>query len=91
VKTTDGSIENSDGKVIFFSFDRFMSDIVLGNRCFVCGISPKVAAFNDEHVLPDWLLRKYRLHQKTITLPNRSTFRYGGFTVSDAPAANDFF
>ncbi len=81
MKTADGSIVSSDGKVIFFSFDRFMSDIVQGNCCFICGVNPESATFNDEHVLPDWLLRKYQLHDKTITLPNGTTFRYGGFTV----------
>ena len=81
MKTADGSIKDSDGKVIFFSFDRFMSDIVQGNCCFVCGVGPAEAAFNDEHVLPDWLLRKYRLHDKSVTLPNGTQFRYGGFTV----------
>ena len=81
MKTADGSIERSDGKVIFFSFERFMSDIVQGNCCFICGVRPDVSEFNNEHVLPDWLLRKYGLHDKTITLPNGTTFRYGGFAV----------
>ncbi|MBZ5570503.1 MAG: hypothetical protein LAO09_01320 [Acidobacteriia bacterium] len=81
MKTADGSIKDSDGKIIFFSFDRFMSDIVRGNCCFICGVGPKDATFNDEHVLPDWLLRKYRLHDKSVTLPNGTQFRYGGFTV----------
>lgn len=81
MKTVDGSIIDSDGKIIFFSFDRFMSDIVRGNCCFICGVGPKDAAFNDEHVLPDWLLRKYQLHDKNVTLPNGTKFRYGGFTI----------
>jgi hypothetical protein len=81
MKTADGSIERSDGKIIFFSFDRFMSDIVRGNCCFICGVNPNIAAFNDEHVLPDWLLRKYGLHDKTVTLPNGRKLRYGGFTI----------
>jgi hypothetical protein len=38
MKTADGSIKDSDGKIIFFSFDRFMSDIVLGNCCFICPV-----------------------------------------------------
>jgi len=81
MKTADGSIQDSDGKIIFFSFDRFMSDIVRGNCCFICGVEPKDAVFNDEHILPDWLLRKYNLHDKSVTLPNGTKFRYGGFTV----------
>src|SRR5436305_11527020 len=81
MKTADGSIERSDGKVVFFSFERFMSDIVQGNCCFICGVSPDASEFDNEHILPDWLLRKYGLHDKTITLPNGRTLRYGGFTV----------
>lgn len=81
LKTADGSVQDSDGKIIFFSFDRFMSDIVRGNCCFICGVRPEDALFNDEHILPAWLLRKYNLHDKSVTLPNGTQLRYGGFTV----------
>lgn len=81
IQTVDGSILDSDGKILFFSFERFKSDIVEGECCFICGVSPDHATFNNEHVLPDWILRRYDLHQKTITLPNSTTFRYGQFTI----------
>jgi hypothetical protein len=35
--TEDGSIIDRVGKVIFFSAQRFVDDICLGNCCFICG------------------------------------------------------
>ena len=35
VLTEDGSVLDDRGKVIFFSFARFMSDIVKGDCCFI--------------------------------------------------------
>lgn len=81
IQTSDGSVEDPTGKVLFFSFERFMADIVEGDCCFICGVKPGVAAFNDEHILPDWILRRYDLYDKTITLPNGTKFRYGGFKI----------
>ena len=77
--TDDGSVLSSDDRVIFFSFDRFIADIVRGNGCFICGARPGTVPFNDEHILPDWILRKFELHDKTITLPNGEKFRYARF------------
>lgn len=37
--------------------------------------------FNNEHVLPNWLLRRYGLHERVITLPNDTTFRYDRYTI----------
>jgi hypothetical protein len=38
--TQDGSIIDRAGKVIFFSTQRFVDDICLGN-CFICGARPE--------------------------------------------------
>lgn len=81
-KTDDGSIIDQQGKVIFFSTERFVNDICLGACCFICGARRGEKTFNDEHILPRWLLKKYDLFQKTITLPNETTVRYGTYTVS---------
>jgi hypothetical protein len=75
-KTLDGSIEDDTGRVIFFSKDRFVNDICLGRCCFICGAQPGSKIFNDEHVFPEWLLRKFSLFDRTITLPNGRTLRY---------------
>jgi hypothetical protein len=78
IKTTpDGSAIDEANRIVYFSVERFVADVCNGNRCFICGAYPAVTQFNDEHVLPDWILRKYNLHAKSITLPNGTTFRYG--------------
>lgn len=80
-KTSDGSVVDSYGRILYFSFDRFMSEIVQGNRCFICGISPDVARFNDEHALPDWILRRYELHGRKMHLPNATSCEYRHFKI----------
>ena len=80
-KTKDGSFADSSGKIVYFSTQRFVNDICLGNCCFICGARPVDKPFNDEHVLPEWLLRRFELFAKTITLPNGSTIRYDRYTV----------
>ena len=65
-KTPDGSVIDANGKVLFFSLDRFIRDIVKGECCFICGASRSAAVFNDEHVIPDWIVRKYDLHSKRM-------------------------
>src|SRR6266481_4127587 len=79
--TEDGSIVDRAGKVIFFSTQRFVYDICLGNCCFICGARPEDKPFNNEHILPEWLLRRYDLFSKTITLQNDRTVRYDRYTV----------
>jgi len=64
------------------------SDIGEGDCCFVCGATPSSTVFNDEHVLPDWILRRYNLHSLRITLPNRQQLTYGGYKVPCCQACN---
>ena len=80
-KTADGSIEDEAGKVLFFSTTRFVNDICLGRCCFICGAEPGSKIFNDEHVIPEWVLRKFDLFNRTITLPNGMTVKYSRFKV----------
>lgn len=80
-KTSDGSFLDHSGKVLFFSKDRFVNDICLGRCCFICGAQPGSKVFNDEHVIPEWVLRKFNLFNRTITLPNGGAVKYGRFKV----------
>jgi len=77
----DGSVLDQTGKVILFSAQRFIDDICLGNCCFICGAQPGTKEFNNEHVLPLWLLRRYDLFARQITLPNGVGVRYDRYTV----------
>ncbi|MDJ0575606.1 MAG: hypothetical protein QNJ65_10625 [Xenococcaceae cyanobacterium MO_234.B1] len=80
-KTSDGSFLDSNGKVLYFSTERFIKDICEGDCCSICGISRSETDFNDEHVLPKWILRKYDLYKQFITLPNESKFRYDQYVL----------
>jgi hypothetical protein len=79
--TNDGSIVDGAGKVIYFSVERFVKDICLGSCCFICGADPAQKNFNNEHVVPEWVLRRYGLFDKRVTLPNGNTVRYDRYTV----------
>lgn len=81
IKTEDGSIVDDTGKVIYFTTKRFIEDIALGNCCFICGAPSGSKPFNDEHVFPKWLLKRYDLFARTITLPTGRKVRYDRHTV----------
>jgi hypothetical protein len=79
--TPDNSVLDDKGRIIFFSLPRFIADISQGSDCFVCGVKPDTVPFNDEHILPDWILRRYSLHDKRIYLPNGTYIRYGEYKI----------
>jgi hypothetical protein len=87
--TPDGSIVDHNKKVIFFSTQRFVNDICLGGCCFICGASPGSVPFNNEHILPEWILRRYSLFEQTISLPNKNKVRYNRYTVPCCANCND--
>jgi hypothetical protein len=80
-RAPDGSVIDQNSRVIFFSEQRFVDDICLGECCFICGAAPGDMPFNNEHVLPEWLSRRYNLFDRTIVLPNGNTLRYDRYTV----------
>jgi hypothetical protein len=86
--TKDGSFVSEDGKVLHFSLERFVDDICLGDCCFICGVSPSDARFNREHILPQWILRRYNLHDKKIVLPNDRGHSYGRYTIPCCESCN---
>lgn len=81
VRTADQSILSPDGVVLFFRVDRFARDICQGDACFICGAARGSTPFNNEHILPNWVLRQFALHNSGITLPNGQTHRYGTYTI----------
>jgi hypothetical protein len=76
------SVLDESGKVILFSEERFVRDIALGDCCFICGAAPGQVEFNDEHVLPEWLLRRYDLFSRRITLPNGANLPVAARAIS---------
>lgn len=82
VTSGDGTIHGPDMKVLHFSAQRFFDDVVRGNCCFVCGRKPsKDVPFNDEHIIPNWILRRYGMHNQIIGLPNGGSSMYGRYKV----------
>jgi hypothetical protein len=81
IQTSDGTLLNQKGEVIYFPLASFQSNIVDGDNCFMCGAARGTKAFNDEHIIPNWLLRRHDLHNQTITLPNDTTIRYGQYVT----------
>jgi hypothetical protein len=79
--TEDGTAIRDDGSVIVFSIARFIRDIVQGGCCFICGKNRNEAPFNDEHVIPDWVVRRTGMSQRQITLPNGTLYRYRDYKV----------
>jgi hypothetical protein len=69
-KTSDGSFVAPDGRVVFVSAERFERDICIGGGCVICGAARDTKPFNDEHIIPEWVLRRFDLFNKKITLPN---------------------
>lgn len=80
-KTTDGSFLNEKGGVVYFSRERFVESICIGGSCFICGAKPGSKLFNDEHILPEWILREFSLFDREITLPNGRSFRYARYKI----------
>lgn len=88
LQTTDGSVVGADGRLLFVSGKRFQRDIVEGNCCFLCGTSPDKTSFTDEHIIPDWVLREYSLHDKHVTLANGASLPYSRYRVPCCSGCN---
>ena len=77
----NGTILSDSGNIIHFGVDDFVNKICSEDNCFLCGASRAEKEFNDEHIIPKWVLRKYNLFNKHITLPNGKLFRYDRYTI----------
>jgi|25_taG_2_1085351.scaffolds.fasta_scaffold03530_1 hypothetical protein len=81
IQETSKTLIDKKGKIIFFGLQHFLKDIAKGDCCFICGESPRRKKFNDEHVIPDWILKRFNLYNEYITLPNGTKFKYDKYTV----------
>lgn len=82
---------DENGKIILFSYKNFVKDICDGNNCFICGAHPDEKAFNDEHIIPRWLLKYADLFDMKITLPNTNTVKYGNYTLPCCSECNSLY
>lgn len=85
-KDNDGNIQKIIDplvdKTLFYSISSF-EESFKGNedRCFICGKTRSEKMFNDEHILPNWILKEFKIHSKQINLPNQTGFTYGGYKI----------
>ena len=85
----DGSVESHDGRIALFSLERFLAEIRDGDGCFICGARANTKHFNNEHVIPDWVLRDRGLHSSKLVLPNQAAFMYGRYVVPCCKDCNE--
>lgn len=62
----------------------------MGKNCFLCGCYPDGVEFNNEHVIPDWLLRYTGISNMSIKLPNGRLLRYSSYKVRSCEQCNSF-
>ena len=77
----DGTLQRCDGTLVALSLDRFRDEIVCGDSCFICCAQRDEKEFNDEHVIPAWVLRQCDIAQSAITLPNGKPYPYSRYKV----------
>src|SRR5579872_731344 len=87
---SDGTVESTTGAVVHFSIERFVTDVCNGDCCFICGARPGSVEFNNEHVVPQWLLRHHDLFDRRLTLTNGTTIPYSQCTVPCCLQCNEF-
>jgi hypothetical protein len=64
----------------FINCERFQK-LIIEKNCFICGSTRSAKKFNDEHILPRWILKKYNLFEKQITLPNNKRSTYAKYKI----------
>lgn len=77
----DNTIIAQDGRVLLFSCQKFIDEVVNGGCCFICGAARGSKTFNDEHIIPRWVLRRFALFDKSITLPSGERRTYDRYKV----------
>ena len=83
-----GNFLNSDGTLAFISGQFFLEKILENEHCFICGVLPKKVKFNDEHIIPQWLLTYADIWKDSITLPNGARINYGRYKVKCCMGCN---
>lgn len=84
----NNNIISNDGKILFYSIEDFINNICLSDSCFICGTKKADVEFNNEHVLPKWLLKRYNLFNEGIGLSNRKTVKYSQYKIKCCKKCN---
>ena len=84
-----GIDESLKEKLIFIGIEEFKKEIIQKKKCFICGAPQKkkgnknegAKIFNDEHIIPNWVIKRCNLSRKKITLPNETKLLYTKYTI----------
>ncbi|MCX5237566.1 hypothetical protein OG824_20395 [Streptomyces prunicolor] len=58
-------------------------------RCFLCGVVLEAATRTDEHVFPQWLLRRFDLYRETVNLLNGTSMPYARMLIPCCRVCNN--
>lgn len=84
-----GNLTLADGNILRFSPD-FVEDHIGRKRCcFFCGDKPDTKEFNQEHVVPDWVISRYQLEKSVIVLPNGRAMKFTKTKIPSCVQCND--
>lgn len=70
-----------DERILLFSFNDFISKIVKGKCCFICGAEPNSKEFNSEHIIPKWILKNYGTSDSFMVLPNHTEIKNSKYLI----------
>lgn len=74
-------IHADDGRTLHYGYEDFVDCIVKGDHCFICGAEAGSRPFNNEHVIPKWMLKHYGTPDSFMILPNATTIKNAMYTV----------
>jgi hypothetical protein len=74
----DGTFVDEEGRIILFSPQRYMNDIASGRCCLICG-KPDDGKFTREHIIPDWIVRRFKLISCFVNTSNGSSISYKNY------------
>jgi len=77
----NGNVVDTNGNVTFVSISAFESDVCSLNVCFLCTKSLNSQNQNKEHIIPNWILKRFDLHNETVNLPNDSKYKYNQYVI----------
>ena len=74
-------IHADDRRTLRYGYDDFLNRVVKGDDCFICGCGSGSKSFNNEHVIPKWILKAYAKPKAFMILPNGTNIKNYAYTV----------
>lgn len=82
-------IYGPDGRLLFLGMETFVLKVVKRGGCFVCGKCDSPAkTFNQEHIIPRWLMGHAGIANQRITLMNGESLIYGEYKIPICASCN---